>query len=200
MVEAQSLHHIASDAYWWEAYDEKIRCNLGSTAWPISGGLVLIDPIRLAQPALDRLIEIHGAPVAILLTSGNHARAAEVLQQTFQCSIWASESAAGELGRMVDHAFLPGHTVLESIQTINLSAAGPGEVAFLHEGKCCLGDAIINLEQYPFSFLPAKYCVDSLRLPNELKELLSYDLRFLTFAHGSPVVDGVRERLIELLA
>ena len=86
------------------------------------------------------------------------------------------------------------------MNVVSLPSAGPGEVALIGEAVICIGDAIINLASHGFSLLPAKYCVNPRLLPNELRKLLSYEFRILTFAHGDPLVEHARERLQQLLA
>ena len=90
--------------------------------------------------------------------------------------------------------------IREKLLVVPLPSAGLGEIALVAEGVICLGDAVINLASHGFSLLPAKYCVNPRLLPNDLRKLLSYEFRILTFAHGDPLVEHARERLQQLLA
>jgi glyoxylase-like metal-dependent hydrolase (beta-lactamase superfamily II) len=199
MIAADEFQTITPRVFSWQAYDPRVKCDLSSVALQTTDGLVLVDPIPLRDEALDELTR--GRPVrAILLTSGNHERAAESYRKRFNVPVWASEEAARSVEITVDHSFKKGELAPGGMSVVELFAAGPGEVALVGDGLVCLGDAVINLASHGFSLLPAKYCVNSRLLPNDLRKLLSYEFRILTFAHGDPLIEHARERLQQLLA
>ena len=199
MVVAEEFQTVSPRVFSWQAYDPRVKCDLSSIAILVDEGLVLVDPISLHDEALDELIEGR-PPMAIVLTSGNHARAAEAYRKRLEIPIWASAEAVEALEIRVDCTLEEGATGPGNMNVVSLPSAGPGEVALIREDVICIGDAIINLASHGFSLLPAKYCVNPLLLPNELRKLLSYEFRILTFAHGDPLVEHARERLQQLLA
>jgi hypothetical protein len=199
MIVADEFQAVTSRVFSWQAYDPQVKCDLSSVALAMGEGLVLVDPIPLRDAALEELTE--GRPVgAIVLTSGNHERAAEIYRERYQVPIWASEEAARSMEISVDRHLKEGELAPGGMSVQGVFAAGPGEIALVGDGVVCLGDAIINLASHGFSLLPAKYCVNPLLLPNELRKLLSYEFDILTFAHGDPLVERPRERLQLLLA
>ena len=199
MVRAAEGHAVAAGVTVWSAFDPSVKCDLWSTALATTEGLVFVDPIELADPELTELTD-RCAPHAIVLTNGNHARAAGAFRQRYGIPIWAPALAVDELGLAVDRGFAEGDPLPAGLQATGLPAAGPGEVALFWNGVLCFGDAVINFGSAGFSLLPAKYCAASRELPNELRKLLSYDAHILTFAHGAPIVQHARDRLQKILA
>ncbi len=200
MVIADNFDVIAPGLAVWRAYDPAVKCDLWSTAVLREGGWILIDPIELAAPKLAELLG-EGRVSAVVLTSGNHARSAEAFRSAHAVQVWASAAAASVLEMAVDERFSEGESLPGGLCAVAIPSAGPGEVALLDgAGLLCFGDAVINFGSADFSLLPAKYCANPAQLPNELRKLLSYDARILTFAHGDPIVQHAKERLQSLLA
>src|SRR4051794_22049373 len=76
----------------WQAYDPSSKVNLSCTALRIGDTLLFIDPISLTNQAIDELTSI-ATPVAIILTNGNHERAAKAFAQRFNIPILAHAEA-----------------------------------------------------------------------------------------------------------
>jgi hypothetical protein len=199
MSPAPDWQEIAPGLLSWEVYEPAVKCELTSTAWLCGGELFLFDPIPLEEPALERL-EMQGRPSGILLTNGNHARAAEEYRRRFDCPIWAPTGAVAELGLAVDYPFHLGEDLPAMLRALPLASAGPGEVGYLGPGFLVLGDAVINLPKHGFALLPEKYCSNPRALSHDLLNLLSYEFHILTFAHGAPLVRDAHERLRQLLS
>jgi hypothetical protein len=62
-----------------------------------------------------------------------------------------------------------------------------------------MGDALINLPQTGFVFLPDKYCHDPVTAKTSLEILLSLEIEIMTFAHGPAITLNAKEKLGELL-
>ena len=200
MVIAENFQMVAPGAAVWRAYDPSVKCDLWSTAVLREGGWIFIDPIELSPPKLADLAE--GARVAaVVLTNGNHARSAETIRSRYGVPVWAPDDATSVLEIRPDQCFTERDSLPGGLRAVAIPSAGPGEVALLdNTGLLCFGDAVINFGSAGFSLLPAKYCANPAQLPNDLRKLLSYDARILTFAHGDPIVQHVRDRLQTLLA
>jgi Metallo-beta-lactamase superfamily len=195
---AAEFQRVAPGVFHWQVFEPAVKCDLSACALVTPDGLVFIDPLPLAGVALDALAA-SASPLAILLTSGNHERAADDFRRRFHVPICATAAAAASMSTAVDRTLLDGGTAPGAMRVIALPSAGPGEVAFIGNGVACIGDAVINLDAHGFSLLPPKYCADSRRLSGDLRKLLSYDFRILTFAHGPPLTQCARERLETLL-
>jgi glyoxylase-like metal-dependent hydrolase (beta-lactamase superfamily II) len=199
MARADEIHEVRPGLFFWQAYAPEVKVDLSSCACRTTRGLVFIDPIPLTKPALEELLNA-GEPEAIVLTSGNHARAAEDYRRRFSIPIYAHAEAVAELGLAVDHLLADGETALEEFTVIALPGAAPGEIA-LHRGDTMhLGDALIHLPPLGFSLLPEKYCTDAAEMRRSLGKLLRFPVDVLTFAHGLPIVARARQRLSQLLA
>ena len=83
-----------------------------------------------------------------------------------------------------------------------IDGAATGETAFHFAddgGTMVIGDALINLEPYGFTLLPAKYCSDQRAMRRSLRRLLEWPFERLLFAHGTPILTAAREQLETLL-
>ena len=196
---ADSWQSVTPAVSCWQAYDPGVKCDLSSCAVRTVAGLLLIDPIPLAEPALSDLLA-SATPAAIILTNGNHARAAEAYRDRLGIPILASADAATELDLTPDSLLEDGGTTPGGLRVVRLPGAGPGEIGLLGDGVLCIGDAIINLPPEGLRLLPAKYCADAALLPISLRKLLSAAFEVVTFAHGAPLVTQARQRLEALLA
>jgi glyoxylase-like metal-dependent hydrolase (beta-lactamase superfamily II) len=199
MACAEEFQTIREGLFFWQAYEDEVKVDLSCCARRTERGLVFIDPIPLAQEAIDELIAAC-PPAAIVLTNGNHERWSRVLRDRLQVPIYAHRLAASELGDCVDQALEDGESVLEEITVIALPGAGSGEIA-LHGGDILhVGDALIHLPPHGLSILPEKYCSDPKELRRSLGKLLRFRFEALTFAHGLPVETQARQRLSHLIA
>jgi hypothetical protein len=199
MARADEIHEFRPGLFFWQAFAPEVRVDLSCCARRTAKGLVFLDPIPLAGLALEELLHA-GIPRAIVLTNGNHARAAEVYRQRFSIPIYAHPEAEAELGIRIDHHLTDSATVLDEFTVITLPGAAPGEVA-LHNGDVLhMGDALIHLPPLGFSLLPDKYCGAPAEMRRSLQKLLRFNCEVLTFAHGLPIVTHARQRLAQLLA
>ncbi len=209
MAVAQEFQRIHPHVAFWEAYEPSVKCDLSCCALKCREGWVWVDPIGLA--AMDELLA-EAPPAAIVLTNGNHARAAAALREQMGIPVMAHTDAADELaGEVVVDRWVPGEdaTLFPELRALRVHGAGPGEVALLltpslsqvgagelHPGNVLvLGDAVVNVVPVGFGFLPDKYCQDPRVLRESVGKLLRFDFELLTFAHGAPLVVGSKDKL-----
>jgi glyoxylase-like metal-dependent hydrolase (beta-lactamase superfamily II) len=185
----------------WQEYDPASRTDLSCSAQRVGDGLFFIDPIRLAAEATAALIE-RSVPQAVLLTNGNHARAAKTFARRWSIPIFAPAGLEHDLGFVPDEELKPGVAYWDQLEVIGLAGAGPGEVAIYRKDLEALtfGDAFIHLFDFGFRVLPEKYCLDSETLRQSIQQLRDLPVRLLTFAHGYPVTMKAQERLRGLLS
>ena len=198
-MRAEEFQQVTAGLYFWQAYDPVVKVELSCCAHRAARGLVFIDPIPLAKAALAELCAV-AAPAAIILTNGNHARAATEYRARFSIPILAHAGAVADLGLAVDQQIADGETVLDEFTIVALPGAAPGEIALHAGGALHVGDALINLPPYGFAPLPDKYCADAQEMRRSLEKLLRFPFEILTFAHGLPLVSQARQRLATLLA
>lgn len=200
MTAAPEIQQVTADVIFWQAYEPEVKVELCSCAVRGSKGWVIVDPIPLTRDALRELGEMI-EPVAIVLTNGNHARAAAEYRERSGLPVLAHAEAVPELEIPIDEEIAEGSLVAGDLAVISLPGACAGEIA-IHSPRQSLhlGDALINLEPYGFSFLPEKYCRDAKEMKRSLAKLTSLDFTLVTFAHGLPLVGQARTRLSQLLA
>jgi len=195
---AADFKAITTSLFSWHAYEPAVKCELSSCAFDGPDGLIFFDPIGLAEPALARLL--HGRKArAVILTNGNHARAAGALRKRFGVKIFAPRDADG-LELVPDETLEEGRIAPGGFTVIALPGAGPGEIALVGNGVACIGDALIHLQPEGPLILPDKYCTDPAQLRQSLRKLLSCEFQAVTFAHGAPLVTAARKQIEQLLA
>ena len=202
MTAADDFHDLGHGLFEWSAYDPAVKVDLHAHALATAGELICVDPIPLRREAWAELLGASGAPKAglVLLTNGNHARAADAFRRRSGAAVCAygdAHEALREDGLKVDAA-------PRGLEPIALPGFGPGEVAYFHPadgGTVFIGDALINLPApYGFSMLPDKYCADPRLARASLRRLLDLDFVRMLFAHGTPLLTGARTKLEGLLA
>ncbi|MGB8167880.1 MAG: hypothetical protein WCF18_10345 [Chthoniobacteraceae bacterium] len=198
-MRAEEFQIVSPSLAVWQTYEPAVKCDLSCCARRFGNDLVFIDPIPLAKAALAELTA-DARPVAIVLTNGNHARAAAEFRDRFSIPILAHAAAEAELGLPIDQVLAEGDLALGHLAVIEIAGAPAGEIALHAAGIAHVGDALIHLEPMGFTTLPEKYCADAREMRFALGKLLRFDFAILTFAHGLPLVSEARRRLENLLA
>lgn len=200
MSAADELHEVADGLFVWGVYDPSAKADLHSTAVVIGADLLFIDPVPLARDAMEELLG-HGRPKGIVLTNGNHARAAAEYRDRFSIPVSARPEAEPELGWRPDRLLQEDEALADGLTVCTLPGGAPGELALVNDGRALhFGDAVINLPPFGFSLLPEKYCQDARLLRESLRKLLRRPAPILTLAHGLPLVTDAPARFAQLLA
>ena len=198
MARAEEFQQVTPAALFWQAYDPRVKTELSASAIVTGAGLLLVDPIPLAAEALAELTAL-APPHAIVLTNGNHWRAAAEYREQFGVPVWAHAEAAED--GTPDRLLRAGEWLAGEVEVLELPGAGPGEIALRHAaGALHVGDALVQVEPLGFAVLPEKYCLDPRRLRESLRNLLQVEFRAILFAHGTPLVTDAHSRLAQLLA
>ena len=185
----------------WHRYAPEVKADLFSTAVVTNAGAYVIDPIEIEPERLRALIA--PAPVAgVVVTNENHARAAAATAEAFGVDVYAKKAARDPLDLAATIEIADGEQFAAGLTAIAIEGAPAGEIA-LHAafdgGSLIIGDALINMSSYGFTYLPAKYCTNQKQMRRSLRKLLDYEFERLVFAHGLPIVAGARQRLRALL-
>ncbi len=195
MPTALETQEVLPSFYTWQAFCSPAKVELTSHAIELAGKIYLIDPIRLGKSALT---QFEGKVAAILLTNGNHERDAAFYQKYFHAPVFASQEARAELSITTED--FPND--LGGLKIIPLPGAGPGEVAVYDPERLilCVGDIIINLDSLEFAPLPNKYATDRKRMRESLRSLTTLEVSVIGFAHGTPVTNRAKEKLVSLIS
>ena len=202
MAAAPELDQITSDLFIWHRYDPAVKAELFSTGLRTASGVWLIDPIPVDRSLLETAIG--GAGIrGIIVTNANHGRSAGELSVRLGVAVHAHPDARLE-SELDPESTLASYTAIgDDLALIPIAGAPAGEIALFSEadrGTLVIGDALINIDAYGFTFLPAKYCENPKLMRKSLRRLLDYRFERLLFAHGAPIMTGGRHRLGELLA
>jgi len=201
MKPVDDFQQVTEGLWFWQGYDPSVKTDLCSCAVQSGRDLFFIDPIPLAGEPLGELVSMAG-PAGIILTNGNHERAAADYRKKFDIPVFAHEETEGEFGIGVDRWIADGASIAPGLTAVSLPGVAKGEVA-IHAGPgggiVLMGDALINIEPFGFALLPDKYCVDAKLMKQSLRKLLQFSFEAMTFAHGLPVVSGAKKRLEQLL-
>lgn len=186
------FHELSQDLFVWHGYNPECRTECSSTAVRTPEGFVLIDPLRLEEQAVERMVG-DSRVAAILLTSGNHWRAASYEKERLDVPVYAPEGARD--GVEADRWVRDGELLFGTLKAIGLPGGGPGETAYLAPGALIVGDALVHLDG--LSILPDTYCENPRLLRSSLKVLPGLDFQTVCFAHGLPIIDGVGRKAIQ---
>ena len=198
---ADEIQRLGGGAAIWFAYEPEVKVELFASALTLDdGSLALIDPIPLADPAWDELTAGRG-PARILLTNSNHARAADALRVAHGLPVFSHPLATGRLETATDGT-IASDSPPPGLEVVEIPGAPEGEVALWQEstGTLVLGDALIHIEGYGFTFLPDKYARNPQLMRRSLRALCEFEPRRILFAHGFPIVERADARLRALCA
>jgi len=190
MKPVQEYQKVTADLFVWSGYNPGCKTDCSSTAVRTPDGFVLIDPIRLEEQAVSRMVG-DDKVAAVLLTNGNHVRGSLYEKERLDVPIYAPAGARGDVS--ADRWITDGEILFQVIKSIGLPGGGPGETAYLAPGVLIVGDALIHLDG--LSILPDTYCENPKALKESLQVLSTLDFETVCFAHGLPVVQGAKEKV-----
>jgi glyoxylase-like metal-dependent hydrolase (beta-lactamase superfamily II) len=194
MKPVADFHQITRDLFVWHGYNPECKTDCTSTAIRTPDGFVLIDPVRLEEQAIERIVS-DDKVVAVLLTNGNHLRGSLYEKERLDVPIYAPSGTENML--RVDRVVSDGELLWETLRAIALPGGSPGETVYHAPGVLVIGDAVTNLDG--LQVLPEKYCVDLPLLLNSLRAIRPLQFEIACFAHGLPIVGKARQRLADLV-
>lgn len=202
MAMATEIALIAPGIYFWQAFDPKVKADLCSSAVDTQSGLFFIDPIPLERESLEEVGARHEI-AGIVVTNENHERATDAFAERFRVPVFGGKTPSESRPAGRCQPVSSAQEKCAELTAIPVPGAPAGETA-LHfasqGGTMLIGDALINLDPYGFSLLPAKYCTNARLMRRSLESLLDYRFERMLFAHGTPLVSNARVRLEQLLA
>jgi glyoxylase-like metal-dependent hydrolase (beta-lactamase superfamily II) len=194
MKPVPEYHQITDDLFIWHGYNPECKTDCSSTALRTPGGFILIDPVRLEEQAIERMVGDDRVG-AILLTNGNHLRGSLYEKERLDVPIYAPEGAHQDVP--ADYLVNPGELLFQRLKAIPLAGARSGETAYLGPDVLVIGDAVVNIDG--LQILPEKYCENFALLRESLRILPSLSFNIVCFAHGLPIVGKARERMAAIL-
>lgn len=198
LAAAASFIHQSSNLLSWNAYDPSIKADLTSNAVLTQNGWWFIDPIQLPD---DYQTALAGKSVmGILLTNENHERDSKILARELGAKVYAHEAAKPHLPNPPNGTFNDKKAIEQGPIPYFIPGPSYGETAYFFRDQkiLALGDALINLSQTGFAFLPDKYCQDQTLAKKNLKPLSDLDFETITFAHGAPLTSA-KSKFVQLV-
>jgi glyoxylase-like metal-dependent hydrolase (beta-lactamase superfamily II) len=192
---AERIEQVIPGLYRWSVQDDRIG-GVRSEAYAIvaeDGAVTLIDPL----PIDPRLLKELGPVEAIVLTAGNHQRAAWDLRRIFGAPVWAPQQAYG-LEDNADLTYgagdtLPGgliayHTPGPAMSMYTLWLERPRSVLFV-------SDLLSHEEVGTPRFIDSQYQDEPARTRTSVRRLLEHlPVEAVCFAHGEPILqDGATQ-------
>lgn len=184
--------------HWWVADDRIGGLRSESYALAASDRLVLVDPLPVDESKLTALGEVE----AIVLTAGNHQRAAWRMRRSFKCPVHAPRHAFG-LEDAADYAYsggdlLPGELVAfhapGPVESMHALWHAPSNIVFL-------SDLLSHDDSGGVRFVPSQWQDEPWRTRDSVRRLAeTLPLHALGFGHGKPIVGHARQVLERALA
>ena len=193
---AVAVEPVVPGIWRWGVRDDRIAFRSDAYAVGAQGEAVLIDPLPLAEEALDSL----GPVRAICLTAGNHQRAAWRLREALGVPVLVPREAHGLEGEP-DAEYAPGDALPGGLRA--LDGAGP---AFVHcalwlesRRALFLGDLLCREADEGLAFVPSKHQDDPAGSRQSVGRLLELPVEVVCPSHGLPVTERGAEAMAEAL-
>lgn len=182
----------------WRIHNANIGGSISSSHAVVDeSGSVLIDPVRLADDALESLPE----PRAIVLTATCHQRAAWRYRTRFGAEVWLPDGArAGD--EEPDHRYGAGDELPGGLVAIHTPGPEAAHYSFLlaaPPGVLFCSD-LVGERGGTLHFIPPQYHDDPAETRRSVQRLLDLPFAVLCLDHGAPVLDdpaGALRRLLE---
>ncbi len=187
----------------WSIYhpDRDLHLN----GWYLSNEeeIVVIDPPSPGVVVLEQIAQ-KGAPVAVLLTSKHHTRAAEIFRREFGSMIWVPEKDLRLMEIPADRTFEDNDFVPGNLRVVSVSGnRTEGESAFLLAGAVptlIVGNAVVGHPTGQLSFHPDLGEVDREFTQAGLSRLLKHEFEALLLSDGDSIVRGGFQALRSFLS
>jgi glyoxylase-like metal-dependent hydrolase (beta-lactamase superfamily II) len=176
----------------WSVSDDRIG-GAESDAYAVvaeDGSVTLIDPLPIDEKALRKL----GRVEAIVLTAGNHQRAAWHFRKLFGAPVWAPLDAYG-LEDRPDATYAGGDNLPGGL--VAYHTPGPAESMYAlwlerPRSVVFLSDLLTHVKEGTPRFVESEYQDDPGRTRRSVQRILDHlPVEVLCFAHGKPILrDG----------
>jgi hypothetical protein len=195
---AERLERVVEGVYHWRIRNSSIGGGISSSHAVVAGeGLVLIDPVRVAQGELAMLPQ----PMAVVLTATCHQRAAWRYRADSGAQVWLPEDgrAADE---EPDRRYAEGDMLPGGLRAIRTPGPEWPHYSFLLErdpGVLFCSDLIGAEGDGELRFIPPEYHEDPAQTRRSVEMLLDLPFAVLCLDHGAPIADDPKAALRHLL-
>jgi glyoxylase-like metal-dependent hydrolase (beta-lactamase superfamily II) len=196
------MREIVPDVFTWQWFSEPHGYDFNGHLICLPGGNLCIDPVEVPP---DVLAEMARRGVSrILLTNRNHVRDANRVRARTGARTAIHPADAGYAsgqGAELDDELRVGERI-EGLEVIGVPGKSAGEVAFFWRQRRILivGDLVVGNPPGHLGLLKEKVMDDPPRLRASVRTLLDLDFDTLLVGDGVPILQGAKERMIELVA
>jgi hypothetical protein len=195
---AERADEVVPGVWRWWVHNERIG-GAESTAHALRGdeGVVLVDPVRLAQDALAAL----GPVEAVCLTAQCHQRSAWRYRRELRARVWAPEGTR-PMEEEPDALYRAGDELPGGLRAVH--TPGPEDVhfSFVREGDPAVffcSDLLTHYEGEDLEFVPLRYHDDPAQTRRTVESLLDVPFDVLCLAHGAPIAEDPKGAIRGLL-
>lgn len=155
----KSLHR--NDLFQWSHFDEQRDIDFHSVLWVRPDGNVAFDPLPLSEHDLAHVKRLGGV-AWVVLTNGDHVRAAAALVAATGARVAAPAGERGTLGVPVDRWLEDGEEVVPGLVAYAMQGSKtPGELALhLAPDTLITGDLVRGQRANALNLLPAAKLAD----------------------------------------
>lgn len=188
---AHEIEQLMTGIHHWSVRDDRIG-GVQSDSFAVvaeDGAVTLIDPLPVDEGELRKL----GRVEAIVLTAGNHQRAAWILRKRLGAPVWAPENAHG-LEDTPDFRYVNGDNLPGGLMAYH--TPGPAEAMYTlwldrPRSIVFLSDLLSHDEEGTPRFVESQYQDDPMRTRTSVQRILDHlPIEALCFAHGTPILRG----------
>lgn len=196
---AQRADEVVPGVWRWWVQNELIGgAESTSHAVRANGGVVFVDPVRLADEALAAL----GPVTAVCLTAQCHQRSAWRFRRDLGARVWAPDGTR-PMEEEPDERYRAGEALPGGLRAVH--TPGPEEVhfSFVLEGNPAVlfcSDLLTHYEGADLDFVPLRYHDDPEQTRRTVEGLLELPFDVLCLDHGAPLADDPKAAIRELLS
>jgi glyoxylase-like metal-dependent hydrolase (beta-lactamase superfamily II) len=196
---ASSAQEVVPGLWHWRISNSNIGGHASSShALLAREGLVLIDPVRLAEEALAALPR----PTATLLTARCHQRAAWRYRREFGAEVWLPHDAT-TADEQPDHTYADGDRLPGGLRAVRTPGPEWPHYSFLYEddpGILFCSDLLSADDTGTLHFIDPSHHEDPAATRASVEKLLDLPFEVLCLAHGAPVTGDPKAAIREVLA
>jgi glyoxylase-like metal-dependent hydrolase (beta-lactamase superfamily II) len=195
---AENVEVVVAGVYHWRIHNSNIGGAISSShAVEDRDGIVMVDPVQLADAALGSL----GRPTAAVLTARCHQRSAWRFRSQFGIEVWLPEDAEAA-DEEPDRRYREGEALPGGLVALRTPGPEWPHYSFLlkrEPGVMFVSD-LIGSRGGVLDFVPPQFHEDPAETRRSVERLLDLPFAALCLDHGAPITYDPKAALRELLA